>query len=271
MTHREIILYWLTLGFEVALCALVYFRSLQRRLPFFSVYVTILLICTLCVGLVYGHFGFQSSISYYAGWIVVALTTIARSGAIAELCRYRLLAYRGIWALAWRSLSLLALLFIIHAALDARGQPNWIGTYGLTIERDVEISSVLILLALLLIRNYYGLPIEPLQRWIAAGICFFCLVDVVNSTELREIFTKYMFSWAEMKPQVERVNELWNTIRVSASIVSIGIWCYALRKPLPALAMEPELLPAEIYGTLSPAINIRLRAFNDRLLEVLKP
>jgi hypothetical protein len=29
-------------------------------------------------------------------------------------------------------------------------------------------------------------------------------------------------------------------------------------------------LPAEIYRELSPAINLRLSAFNDRLLELLK-
>jgi hypothetical protein len=271
MTHRELILFWLTLGFEIVLCVLVYFRNLQRRLPFFSVYVTILLICTLSIGLVYRHFGFNSPISYYAYWIIFAVTTIARSSAIAELCRYRLQAYRGIWALTWRALSLLALFFVIHAALDARGKPNWFGTYELTFERDVEISSVLILSALLLIRNYYGLPSEPLQKWITAGICFFCLVEVVNSTELREVFTKSIFSWDEMRPQVKHVNELWNTIRVSASTVSMSIWCFALRKPLPEPAEGPVLLTAKVYQDLSPAINLRLRAFNDRVLEMLKP
>ena len=39
------------------------------------------------------------------------------------------------------------------------------------------------------------------------------------------------------------------------------------RQPAP----EPDLLPAEVYGTLSPAVNLRLRAFNERLQEMLKP
>jgi hypothetical protein len=74
-----------------------------------------------------------------------------------------------------------------------------------------------------------------------------------------------------MISQVERANESWNTIRFSAFIISLSIWCYALRKPLPAPAQEPDLLPAEVYSTLSPAVNLRLRAFNDRLQEMLKP
>ena len=60
-------------------------------------------------------------------------------------------------------------------------------------------------------------------------------------------------------------------IRSSGFIVSVSIWCYALRKPLPAPAQEPDLLPAEVYGELSPAVNLRLRAFNDRLQEMLRP
>jgi len=70
--------------------------------------------------------------------------------------------------------------------------------------------------------------------------------------------------------KIERVSEMWNLIRFSSFMVSMGIWCFALRKPLPAPAKEPVLLPAEVYRELSPALNLRLRAFNDRLQELLK-
>jgi hypothetical protein len=63
---------------------------------------------------------------------------------------------------------------------------------------------------------------------------------------------------------------LWSTIRTSGDIISISMWCYALRKPLPAPAKDPVLLPAEVYREFSPEVNLRLRAFNDRLLELLK-
>jgi hypothetical protein len=74
-----------------------------------------------------------------------------------------------------------------------------------------------------------------------------------------------------MNSEVERMRSLWGTIRTSGDIISMGIWCYALRKPLPALARAPVLLPAEVYRELSPAVNLRLRAINDRLLEMMKP
>ncbi len=279
MTHRELLLYWSTVGFQVLLCALVYFRNLRRRLPFFALHVIVLLIGTLGVQLVYRHFGFRSVASFNAYRIAAGLIVIARSFAVAELCRYELRAYRGIWALTWRFLALLALFFLGRAAFDAWGQVGGIAIYGLTIERDFGISSIVILLAMLSIRNYYGLTLPRLEKSIAVGLCVVWFIDILNNTMLRYAFTeylsfwffpKYATLWPGIRSQVESANDLWNTIRTSGLIVSISIWCYALREPLPAPAKPPVLLPAEVYRELSPAVNLRLRAFNDKLLEMLK-
>jgi len=170
--------------------------------------------------------------------------------------------------------------FLGHAAVDAWGQTDRISIYGLTIERDFGISSIAILLAMLLIRNHYGLALGPLEKWVAIGMSFVCVFDVLNNTMLRDAFTEYLSFWfftkyapfwSEMKSDLVRANDWWNAIRTSAFVVSMSIWCYALRKPLPAPAKDPVLLPAEIYRELSPAVNLRLRAFNNRLLELLKP
>jgi hypothetical protein len=280
MTHREILLYGLTLGFEILLCALVFLRKLQRRLPFFTAHVVLLLAGTLGLQVVYLNFGFQSSQSYRAYWITTAFIVVTRGLAVVELCRYELRAYQGIWAFAWRGLAFLGIFFLGHAAVDAWGQLDRFAIYGLTFERDVEIASIVILLAMLLIHNYYGLTLKPLHRWIAVGLCLVSLMDVLNSSILRDVLsgplsswfhTAFTSSWSEIRPQIRRAYDLWNIVQTLGVIASISIWCFALRKPLPALAPAPELLPAEVYGTLSPAVNMRLRAFNDRLLEMLKP
>jgi hypothetical protein len=279
MTHRELLLYWSTVGFDILLCMLAFRRNLQRRLPFFTAHAAVLLMGTLGLQLAYRHFGFRSTASYDAAWVIAGLIVFARSFAIAELCRYELRAYQGIWAFTWRILALLAAFFLGHAAVDAWGQIDRVAIYGLTIERDIEISSIVILLTMLLIRNYYGLTLEPLHRWIAVGMCLICTIDVLNNTILRDLVsgplsswfhTAFTSSWSGVESQVERANDLWNLIRTSGFIVSMSIWCLALRKPLPAPAQAPELLPIEAYGKLSPAVNMRLRAFNDRLLEMLR-
>jgi hypothetical protein len=258
----------------------VYLRNLQRRLPYFTIHAILLLMGTFGIQLVYHHFGFRSAASYNAYWIAAGLIVIARGFAIAELCRYELRAYRGIWALTWRILAVLAVLLLGRAAIDAWGQVGGIAIYGLTIERDTAITSIVILLVLFLIRKYYGLTLEPMLTWIAIGMCLISIIDIVNNAILYRIFTgrlmfwffgRYTSSWSGLKAQVEGANDLWNSIRTFGFISSISIWCYALRKPLPAPATEPVLLPAEVYRELSPLVNLRLRAFNERLLEILKP
>jgi len=280
MNQVELLQNWTVFAFEIGLCAFIFARRAQRLLPFFAAYASVILACAFGVGIVYEHFGFRSVASYYAYWTEALLNMVARSLAIAELCRYGLRAYRGIWTLVWQILSILTLFFVAHAALDSWGQPNRLAIYGLTLERDLDLASITILLVLLIIRNYYGLTLEPLQRTIAFGMCIFCGVDVINNTILRDLYTGSLFSWFStsqtalwpaLKPQIERVNDLYGVIRLSSFMISIGIWCYALRKQLPSPAREPELLPEEVYGEFSPALNVRLRAFNDRLQEMLKP
>jgi len=270
MTRHELFLYWLCLGFPAVLCVLVYLRGAHRRLPLFSAHAAILVAGTIGVQIAYQRFGFRSAPSYYAAWIAATVIILSRFAAIVELCRHGLREYRGVWALTWRVLAGLAAFLFAHAAVDAWGQPNWIAVYGLTIERDIAITSFAILVSMLAIRNYYGLRLEPLQKWVAVGMCFVCAVDVVNNAMLRDLFMRHMASWAQTNYQIERANDVWNAIRTSALVVSIGVWCFALRKPLPAKASAPALLPDTVYRELSPAVNLRLRAFNSRLMELLK-
>ena len=280
MNPLENLLLWLTLAAVAILCGFVFASKTQKVLPFFAAYSSMLLASAVSVWLVYRMMGFRSLAAYYCYWISLLLNAGMRSLAIAELCRYKLRAYRGIWGLVWRMLAGLSMLFLLHAAFDAWGQPNHLAIYSLTLDRDLDIASVTILTALLLIHNYYGLSLEPLQRAIAAGICLICAVDVIGETTVRNLFTGYLFPYfsadqssiaSAVSHFYGRINDLWGTIHLFCFITAIGIWCNALRKPVPAQAAAPELLPAEVYRELSPAINMRLATFNARLTELLKP
>lgn len=280
MNHLETLLSWSIFAFEVALCGFLFMRKAQRVLPLFTAYAAVLLANMIAVWLVYEAFGIFSVTAYYCYWISVLVNGGMRSLAIAELCRYKLGAYRGIWGLVWRALAGLSALFLLHAAIDTWGQPNRFAIYSLTLDRDLEIASVAILAALLLIHNYYGLSLEPLQRTIAAGICFISAVDIVGDTILRSFYKGVLFPlfsanhtsrWFELKPYSDQINDAWNAVHLFCFMGAIGIWCYALRKPVTAPSNNPVLLPAEVYRELSPAINMRLATFNDRLVELLKP
>jgi hypothetical protein len=280
MNHLETVLACLTLLFEIALCGFVFRGRARRILPLFAAYSSVLLAGTIGVWFVYKTFGFNSLAAYYSCWISLLFNAGMRSLAIAELCRYKLHAYPGIWALVWRLLVGVSMLFFFHAAFDTWGQPNRLAIYSLTLDRDLDIASVTIIAALLLIHNYYGLSLEPLQRVIAAGIWLVCAVDVIGDTILRSLFTGYLFPlfaanrtplWTTLEPQIEQAKDIWSTVHLFCFMAAMGIWCYALRRPIPARADAPELLPMEVYRELSPAINLRLSAFNDRLMELLKP
>ena len=279
MNQIELIQYGATFTLELILCLFVFARRTPRFLPFFSLYACVLLTGTVVLGITYERFGFRSAQSYDAYWTSALVNAIARGFAIVELCRYGLHAYRGIWNLIWRLLSVLAVFFISHAGFDAWGQPNRLAIYGLTLERDLDIAAIAILTALLIVRSYYGIALDPLQWSISLGICLFCVIDVMNNSILRNLYAGSLFSWfttdsislwPSLKPQVERVSDLYGMIRLLSLMISTSIWCYALRNPLAAPARTPDLLPADVYQEFSPALNMRLRAFNDRLLEMLK-
>jgi hypothetical protein len=280
MNHLQTLFVTLTVAFEAVLCGFVFNRKIQRILPFFASYAYMLLANAVGVLAVYRIFGFHSLAAYYSYWITLLLNAGMRSLAIAELCRYKLRAYKGIWGLVWRTLAGVSFLFLLHAAFDAWGQPNHLAMYSLTLDRDLDIASVAILAALLLIHNYYGLSLEPLQRTIAAGICLVCAVDVIGDTIVGNLFTGYLLPFFAANQSsigsavihfYGRINDLWSTIHLIFFMTAIGVWCYALRRPIPAREEAPELLPVEVYRELSPAINMRLATFNDRLVELLKP
>jgi hypothetical protein len=271
MTHYELFLSMLIKGFDILLCVLVFSRHLQRRLPFFAFYAVTILVTNLGTTAVSAFFGFRTTTYFYAWWIAVAATLLTRCFAIAELCSDVLRAYRGIWALAWRLLGLMATAFLAHAAIDAKGQPRWMDAYGLILERDLEVASVVILVAMLFIGAYYHLPLDPLQKSLVIGLCTFCAIQFVSSTVLQESVLLYLSSRTALRAQMVHMTDIWNTVYIGASCFCIGMWCFALRKPLPERVNEPVLLPAELYPALTPEINLRLRAFNDRLLELLKP
>ncbi len=280
MNHLENFLAWAAISSEIVLCGFVFARKVQRTLPLFATYAYVLLACSIGVWFTYELSGFNSLTSYYVYWGSVLVNGTARSLAIAELCRYGLRAYRGIWALVWRILTGLAVLLVARAVMDAWQQPNKVAITVATLDRDLALASIVILVVLLVIRNYYGLALEPLQRGIALGICFISAVDVIANSVLRNLYAGALFAWffesqkalwPALRPQYMHVEDLWSTVHLCSFMLSVGIWCFALRKPVPAPAEDRVLLPAEVYRAMSPAINMRLATFNDRLVELLKP
>jgi hypothetical protein len=280
MNLLENILSWSTFCSLIILSGFIFSRKVYKFLPLFTIYCSVLLTGMVIVWAVYEIFGFNSHVSYYAYWTSILINATARSLAIAELCHYGLRAYEGIWALIWRILAIVSIFLLAHAGVDAWGQPKRFAIYGMTLDRDLAFASIVVVATLLLLRNYYGIALEPFQRAAAIGICVICAVDAIGNTIIRNLFTGYLYSWflstqkvfwPQIDSQVHHVNDLWSTVHLLVFMFSVGIWCFALRKPLSVRQQRPVLLPSEVYRDLSPAINLRLASFNTRMAELLKP
>jgi len=256
LTASDHILWAVGALLEVIVCVLIVRRGLYRRLPFFSTFVALDLASEVVVWWTYSRWGYGSWAAWYISWIMRGVLLLARAPVVAELCWSSLRAYRGIWALTWRLLCGVALLLLLNAALDASGNAHWMLQFVLTAERGLELAAAVILLSLLLISDYYRIRLEPVQRMVAVGLCFYSAVQVLNNSFMRGWLTQYV-PW-------------WNGIHLVSFQVALVIWWLAIRKPLPAVEQAPALLPRKVYDELSPRVNYRLRVLNQRLLEFLK-
>lgn len=280
MNPVETFLSWATLACAFVLCGFVFARKTHRALPLFSAYAYIGLAVTGCGLYIQLHFGFLSAPSAYIAWTSIGVVVVARSLAIAELCRYELQNYRGIWALVWRALASLAVFLVAEAAINAWGQPHGNAIYWASFSRNFALASLVVLAVLFLVRNYYNVHLDGFPKLIAIGIFFLCAVDAIGSAVVLSQFKGYLFPWfvesqkalwPAMLPVVRRVDDVWSTVHLTSFMAVAGLWCYALRKPISADAKNPVLLPADVYREMSPAINTRLAMFNERLTELLKP
>jgi hypothetical protein len=263
-------LWILSVGLEVCLCLLVIWRGLQRRLPYFFVYVLIQFV-TGCVGWVVDReFGFWSHTFYYVSWVLSGTVMIAGWLVTAELCHRGFRAYRGIWAMTWRLLLLFSVFFLVHAAHDASKETHRIGALVLVLQRDLAMASAILLVAILILERRYASQFDGLERQIAVGLCAYLIAILLSNSMLIRWHLAHLHSFKGRPPSAQSLEAWWNGTRLVVFDAALAAWCFALRKPLPAPRPLPEMLPKDTYAELSPAINYRLRALNARLMDILK-
>ncbi len=263
------LLWMLSLGLDACLCVLLFWRGASKRLPIFTVYVICSLVTAGTCWIVFRRYGFWSYAAYEVGWVSVGILIVAEWLVTAELCWRGFRAYRGIWALIWRFLLGLSTALLLHATYGALKQSNRIGSLVLTLQRDLALASAVILVAILIIERHYQLGFGSLERRIAIGLCAYFITAVLSNSLLIQWYVNHWPTFTN-PPSVEHLEAWWNGLKLAVADAALGVWCFALRKPLPAPRPLPEMLPNDTYAELSPAINYRLRALNARLMDFLK-
>ncbi|MFI5070901.1 MAG: hypothetical protein ACHP8A_08425 [Terriglobales bacterium] len=250
--------HWAASAFiEVVVLALVLRRGAATRLPFFTVYLALLVASEAARWLTYEFAGISSRISFDTYWATQGILILARAVVVYEICRVLLSPYTGIWRFCRPPLIMLASVLAATAALAARQRVNPIRETILMAERGLELTVVGILIFGMIFCRYYGVRIDRHLAWIALGLGFYSAVQVANNTFLGNWFSREHF-------------QIWNDLRMTSFNIATIFWLVALWKPLPARQPAPVLLARGEYDRLAPQMTMRLRELNTRLLEMWK-
>jgi hypothetical protein len=260
----------LSIALGAFLCGLLFWRGAAARLPFFTAYLLCQIVTSCVDWVVLREHGFWSHAALDVAWTIAGILMVAEWLVTAELCWRGFRAYRGIWAITWRLLLGLFAVLLLQASYGALGRSNLIGSLVLALHRDLALASAVILVAILIIERHYQLELDPLESRIAIGLCAYFITVVLSNSLLMQWYVTHWPAFSSRPPSVEHLEAWWNGAQLAVFDTALGVWCFALRKPLPAPKPAPEMLPPDTYGELSPAINYRLRTLNARLMDFLK-
>lgn len=245
-------LWAVSLSTQLVLLALIVARRNYRALPVFFVYMLFVLSQNFSF-LVYRKFGFLSREAYLFYWVSEGIVLSVRAAVVAEMSRRVLGRFRGIWALSWRILLAIASLVVLYsfAASDKR-----LDIVVANAQRSLELAIAAALVALLQFARYYEVEIDLPDRLLVLGLCFYSCIVVVNNTILERFLSSYV--------------SVWNLLGLTAFLACMLLWTWAVRKPLPSALGTVPLLSDDVYWSVMPGMNMRLRSLNEHLSELFK-
>jgi hypothetical protein len=238
---------------ELILLAYLVRRKLFRSHPFFSVYILAVILQSVLVAATYGEWGYQSFRAWLTFWLSQLVVETARFAAVVEVARRILSPFSGIWALGRRVLLVAAAGVLVYAALLSR--EYWYNL-PLNLDRGVGLAIAAVIVTLLLLARYYGLPMNNLDRSLCIGFCLYSCFCVINDSLLEKWVKGYM--------------NFWSFLGVLTFLASLLLWLGAARAySETAPARDPVIVPKELYGKLSSELNVRLRLLNEHLNQLL--
>ena len=256
LTPLENYLWALGTALKVSLCVLAWYRRLYRQLPFFFLYVVLLVAEVLMIWSVYRLWGYTSPVAWYAYWYAVGTLLVARGFVVAELCRATLRDYPAIWVLLRGVLGIITVIVLGAAAIVAGSNKIPIAAFILTAERGLEISILVILVAMTALAVRYDIAPDHLERDLVLGLALYSTFQVLNDSFMDQWMAPH-FLW-------------WNSTRIVAFDVALLLWIFALRRPI-ASPDRPVLLSGEVSRHILGGLLARMRAAIEELKQPDKP
>lgn len=257
LTLSENLLWWLGIGLKFLLCALVFYRRLYRRLPFFSLYVALLVVEVTVVWWVYREWGYRSLPAWYTYWFASVVVLLARVLVIAELCWTSLRTYPAIWSLVGKLLSATAIVALVYAAVTAfRNSSSPLAAFVLASERAVEIAFAVVLVALVGFGARYMAVLGAVERNIVIGLAAYSGFQVINNAFMQEWMSRY-FHW-------------WVSTRLIAFDIAMLVWIVPLRKALPPAEPSPTLISESVAVRLLRELLAQMREITEELKRIAR-
>jgi hypothetical protein len=243
----------LTTALELTLFLQVLRRKLARIYPFFFAYLLSILLQSAGSAALYRHVEIDKVTFWKIAWGMQGMVVTMRALTLVELNRKVLSPYAGIWALARRLLLAVAAVVIAYDLLLSKGQWQWLIMNGV---RGLELAMAAVIVTMLLFARYYRIPVSPLQRALAVGLCLYSTFYVVNYSILEKVLQQYAV--------------LWNFLGLFAFIASLLVWISAVgRYAAVEEVTAPQTISTEIYGMISSEVNARLILLNRQLIQFL--
>jgi hypothetical protein len=257
LTLSENLLWWLGIGLKFLLCAMVFYRRLHRRLPFFSFYVVLLVVEVTVVWWVYREWGYRSFPAWYTYWFASVVVLLVRALVVAELCWTSLRTYPAIWPLVRRLLSLIAVVALSYAAVTAfRNKSSPLAIFVLSSERALEIAFAFILVALVGFGARYMAVLRSVERNIVIGLGAYSCFQVINNAFMQEWMSRY-FHW-------------WVSMRVIAFDIAMLVWIVPLRKALPPAESGPTLISESVAVRLLGELLAQMREIAEEMKRIAR-
>ncbi|MGB0034713.1 MAG: hypothetical protein WBP79_04475 [Candidatus Acidiferrales bacterium] len=252
----ELLRYGVGIALEAGVCGLALHRGLYGRFRLFTLYLCALVPCEIIRWAPILAHGERSASAFWAYWITECILILLRGAVVFEIFHHVLQSYPGVWRFCRGILVLVGSVVVITAFNTAEARGPYAVRVALTADRGFELAIIGVMLFALIICRYYRIPVERLSGMLAFGIGLYSTLQVANNTFLNHWLLAYIPYWKE--------------VRLDSFLFALLIWVAALRRPLPALQPEPELLDPRVYSELAPEVSVRLRELNAKLEELKK-
>jgi hypothetical protein len=243
----------LTSTLELGLFVQFLRRKLGRVYPLFFAYLVSTILQSIAVAALYRAGNFDKLTTWKIAWLTQGVVVFLRALVLLELCRKVLSGYVGIWALARRFLLGVAAFVIAYDLLLSKGQWQWLIMNGV---RGLELAMAAVIVATLMFARYYRIPVNPMQRSLAVGLCLYSIFYVVNYSLLERVLQDYAV--------------LWNFLGLFSFIASLLVWISAVTRYKESEVVDfPPAISPELHGKLSAEVNTRLFLLNRQLIQFL--